>query len=113
MTLIAEDLLLLVLDDEKGTLVTAYPQVALGGAVLVELAMDGAVEIEEKASVWRTAKVHPVAGHEPDDPLLRTAYDVVAEKERGAGRRVIPLTAQSQSPRECDPRGIASSRIGR
>jgi hypothetical protein len=84
MTLIAEDLLLLVLDDEKGTLVTAYPQVALGGAVLVELAMDGAVEIEEKASVWRTAKVHPVAGHEPDDPLLRAAYGVVAEKERGA-----------------------------
>lgn len=47
-TLIAEDLLLLVLDDVKGTLTTAYPRTALGGAVLIELALAEAVAVEEK-----------------------------------------------------------------
>lgn len=83
-TLIAEDLLLLVLDDDKGTVTTAYPQTALGGAVLVELALDGAVEVEEKTSVWRSAKVSPVAARRPDDAILAAAYDVVAEKPRTA-----------------------------
>lgn len=83
MALIAEDLLLLVLDDEKGTMQTAYPRPALGGAVLVELALTGAVEVEEKTSVWRTAKVR-VTGQVPADDVLRDAYAVVAEKERSA-----------------------------
>lgn len=82
--LIAEDLLLLLLDDEKGTIQTAYSQTALGGGVLVELALTGAVEVEEKTGVWRTAKVRVVAGREPEDEVLRAAYDLVGEKERGA-----------------------------
>lgn len=98
--LIAEDLLLLVLDDEKGTMQTAYPRPALGGAVLVELALTGAVEVEEKASVWKTAKVR-VTGQVPDDEVLRDAYDVVAEKERSAqdlvdrlGRKLVDRLAE-------------------
>lgn len=83
-TLIAEDLLLLLLDDEKGSVQTAYPQTALGGAVLIELALAGAVEVEAKTSVWRTAKVRAVAGRRPEDAVLRTAYDLVGERERGA-----------------------------
>lgn len=84
MTLIAEDLLLLLLDDESGRLTgTSYPQPALGGALLVELATTGAVEVEERRSVWRSAKV-TVTGQLPADPLLRTSYDVVAEKSRSA-----------------------------
>jgi len=83
MTLIAEDLLLLVLDDEKGTMQTAYARPVLGGAVLVELALTGAVEVEEKTSVWRSAKVR-VTGQVPDDEVLRDACAVVAEKERSA-----------------------------
>ena len=39
MTLIAEDLLLLLLDDESGKPQTHELAVALGGAVLVELAL--------------------------------------------------------------------------
>jgi hypothetical protein len=82
--LLAEDLLLLLLDDEKGTLATAYPQPALGGALLVELALAGSVEVEEKTTAWRKAKVHPVDGRTPPEPLLREAYDVVATKPRSA-----------------------------
>ena len=83
-TLIAEDLLLLVLDDEKGTITTSYPQTALGGAVLVELALGGAVKVEERTSVWRAAKVTTVAGRRPDDDVLAAAYDVVGERPRTA-----------------------------
>jgi hypothetical protein len=31
--------------------------VALGGALLAELALTGAIELSEKTSVWRSAKV--------------------------------------------------------
>jgi hypothetical protein len=82
-TLIAEDLLLLLLDDAKGTMTTSSPQTALGGAVLIELALTGAVEVEEKKGRWRSAKVQ-VTGPPPTDELLRAAYDVVAAKERSA-----------------------------
>ena len=57
VTLIAEDLLLLLLDDESGKPPTNQLQVALGGAILVELALAEAVVVEEKTSMWRAAKV--------------------------------------------------------
>lgn len=83
--LIAEDMLLLLLDDESGKLtLTSYPQTVLGGALLVELATAGAVEVEEKTSVWRSAKVRAVAGAAPADPVLRAAYDVIADRPRTA-----------------------------
>ena len=84
-TLIAEDLLLLLLDDDSGKLtLTSYPQTVLGGALLVELATTGAVEVEETTGVWHAARVRAVAGAAPQDPVLRTAYDVVAAKPRTA-----------------------------
>ncbi|GGD16561.1 GOLPH3/VPS74 family protein [Nocardioides daphniae] len=87
-TLIAEDLLLLLMDDEKGRLAAAsYAQPLFGGALLAELALDGAVEVEEKRGMWHTAKVHavhPPAGGAAPDPLLARAWEVVAEKPRTA-----------------------------
>ncbi|MBA2956303.1 GPP34 family phosphoprotein [Nocardioides sp. MAH-18] len=113
-TLIAEDLLLLLLDDEKGTIQTAYPQTALGGGVLIELALTGAVEVEERSRVWRSTKVRPVAGQEPEDPVLRTAYDLVAEKERGAQDLVerIGKGLQKQLPERLAERGLVERRDG-
>ncbi|MCR6033420.1 GPP34 family phosphoprotein [Nocardioides sp. zg-579] len=85
MTLIAEDLLLLLLDDAKGTLAaSSYLPTALGGALLVELALAGAVEVEEKRGFWQTAKVRATATTPPQDPLLAAALATVAEKERSA-----------------------------
>jgi len=85
MTLIAEDLLLLMLDDDKGTLTgTSYPQPALGGALLIELALTGAVEVEEKTSMWKSAKVRAIPDARPEDPVLGGGYDLVAEKPRSA-----------------------------
>jgi hypothetical protein len=83
VSLIAEDLLLLLLDDDRGTLSMSYPQPTLGGALLVELALVGVVRVE-KTSAWRSAKVVAEPGVEVDDPLLRAALATVAEKERSA-----------------------------
>ncbi|WP_101523922.1 GOLPH3/VPS74 family protein [Nocardioides houyundeii] len=85
-TLIAEDLLLLLMDDEKGRLsASSQAQPLLGGALLVQLALDGAVEVEETNSRWRPAKVEArqVAGTDPD-PLLAGAWETVAQKPRSA-----------------------------
>jgi hypothetical protein len=82
--LIAEELLLLLLDDESGKPQTQQLQIALGGAVLAELALDGMVEVAEKPSLWRSARVRPVPGAAPDDPVLRAALATVGEKERTA-----------------------------
>ncbi|HYF74912.1 MAG TPA: GPP34 family phosphoprotein [Nocardioides sp.] len=94
-TLIAEDLLLLLLDDDDGKLtITSYPETVLGGALLVELAVTGAVEVEDKTSAWRSAKVR-TTGEAPTDPLLRAAYDVVGEKARTATDLVSRLGKDS------------------
>ncbi|WP_243057905.1 GPP34 family phosphoprotein [Nocardioides sp. SR21] len=91
-TLISEDLLLLVLDDTKGAVTgTINLPAALGGAVLTELALIGAVEVQEKAGMWSTAKVRTVADARPEDPTLAAAYDVVAERPRTAQDLVTRL----------------------
>ncbi len=84
VTLIAEDLLLLLLDDDSGKPQTNQLQVALGGAVLVELALNEAVVVEEKTSMWRAAKVRVAPAAETEDQVLLDALAIVAEKERSA-----------------------------
>ncbi|SES33560.1 GOLPH3/VPS74 family protein [Lentzea albida] len=73
--LIVEDLALLLMDDESGTPAAAGTlHYTMGGAVLVELALAGLVEVRDKKVV--------AAGTAPDDPLLRSGYEKVAEKPR-------------------------------
>ncbi|PUA80956.1 GOLPH3/VPS74 family protein [Nocardioides currus] len=89
MTLIAEDLLLILLDDDTGTLSHSDKiQPLLGGALLVELALAERIEVAEKTSIWSSAKV-AVVEHEPledtlFDPLLDQALATIAEKPRTA-----------------------------
>lgn len=82
--LVAEDLLLLLLDDAKGTAQSSFMQPALGGALLVELAMDGCVDVGP-GSRWRPARVAGVVGASmPADPVLAHARTLVEEKPRTA-----------------------------
>ena len=93
MTLIAEDLLILLLDGAKGTVsMWGSPDVALGGAVLAELALLGLATVEEKTSIWRGAKVR-ATGPAPADlhPVLVDALATVAEKDRAASTLVTKL----------------------
>ena len=83
-TLIAEDLLLLLLDDNKGTTPSGTAvSTALGGAVLLELAVAGAVDAG-KRSRWKQPKVHVVDAARVTDPLLERAVRTIAEKDRTA-----------------------------
>ena len=86
MTLIAEDLLLVLLDDAKGTVSTwGKTDAVLGGAVLAELAVTGQVTVDEHKSIWRTDKVHASETAPADlDPLLAEALATIAEKDRKA-----------------------------
>lgn len=89
--LIAEDLLLLLLDDEKGTMPSVQHQPLLGGALLIELALAGDVEVGAKHKLWRTTPVHPAAGAAPTDPELTAALALVAQKQRNAQELVVRL----------------------
>ncbi|WP_457206326.1 GOLPH3/VPS74 family protein [Nocardioides sp. P5_C9_2] len=90
-TLIAEDLLLLLLDDERGTLAASDKvQPLLGGALLLELAIAGRVEVSERSSRWSTAKVVAV-GTPLGEPVLDAAMARVAEKPRTAQDLVARL----------------------
>jgi hypothetical protein len=84
-SLIAEDLLLLLLDDDSGKLSgTTYLDTGIGGAVLVELALSGFVDVVKGSGIWARAKVVPTVSDPPSDPFLLEALDVVRAKERTA-----------------------------
>ena len=65
--LIAEDLLLLLLDDESGKI--ASIETAVGGAILVELSLRGAVELTER-EFFRQPKVVAADEESPLPPVL-------------------------------------------
>ena len=84
-TLIAEDLVLLLLDDESGRLTnTSHLDTGIGGALLVELALAETVTVVKGSGLWARAKVQPTGLSAPADPVLTEALSVVAEKERTA-----------------------------
>ncbi|MFW6776139.1 GOLPH3/VPS74 family protein [Nocardioides sp. CPCC 205120] len=92
MTLIAEDLLLLLLDDEDGTLLQqSFLDQALAGAVLAELAAERLVELGEERRWGAKPHVLPVRGARTDDLVLATALERVAEKPRDAQGLLHPL----------------------
>ncbi|MDV8024424.1 GOLPH3/VPS74 family protein [Rhodococcus sp. IEGM 1330] len=83
MTLIAEDLLLLLLDDDSGKPLadsTKLPRV-LAGALVVELAMSGSLRITGPDEQMKKDHV-VVAGSTPGDELLRRVFDLVASASR-------------------------------
>jgi len=97
-TLIAEDLLLLLLEDDSGKLTNStYVDVGIGGALLVELALDGAVEVVKGSGMWARSKVRP-AGAVPSEPVLLEAMRVVAEKELSAQDLVSRLGKKRRDP---------------
>ena len=76
---IYEEILLLALDDDKGTADSAgFYTKALGGAILAELAMTGAVTIEDD----KKKRVHAVRGARLDDPILAECYAMVTEAKK-------------------------------
>jgi len=93
MTLIAEDLLLVLLDDKKGTVSTwGKTDAVLGGAVLTELAVAGLVTVDRHNSIWRADKVHASEPAPSElDPVLADALALIAEKDRKASDLVTKI----------------------
>lgn len=82
--LIAEDLLLLLLDDESGDPLvdgTRLPRV-LAGAVLLELALDGYVTPADEGEDVRKGRLAVRREEVPEDPILARAVDVIAQARR-------------------------------
>ena len=113
--LLAEDLLLLLLDDETGRIAAAQAlQPALGGALLTELALAERVRVGEKAGFWTAAKVE-VTGTPVGEPMLDHALEVVAQKPRPAQDVVNRLGKGAKEQlleRLCD-RGVLQRREDR
>jgi hypothetical protein len=84
MTTLAEDLLLLVLDDESGrpALDSSTLPIALGGAVLLELALAGRVDVERDAGMLKRERVVVRDPAPLGDPVLDGALATVAARER-------------------------------
>lgn len=90
--LLVEDLMLLLLDDDSGVPAGAGTlYYTLGGAMLVDLALRGAVEIDESRTGAAGPKVLAVARGALPDPLLQSAYEKVAEKPRGVQTLLITI----------------------
>lgn len=82
-TLIAENVLLLMLDDDSGAFVAADRlRPALAGALLAELALTGAVEVETSKGLWKRAQVVVDDATAVTDPVLIGALQDIGEKPR-------------------------------
>lgn len=84
--LIAEDLVLLILEDATGSPVRGLGDVRkrnilLGGALLAELALTGSIEVRKK-SVLHSPKVHPVTEGVPADYCLQQAITIIRERPK-------------------------------
>jgi hypothetical protein len=82
--ILAEDLLLLALDDETGRsrVDGSSLPVGLGGAVLLELALAGRVEVEKQGGVFSRERVLVRDSAPLDDPVLTDGLALVGEKPR-------------------------------
>ncbi len=83
-SLIAEDLLLLLLDDESGDPLvdgTRLPRV-LAGAVLLELALDGYVTPADQGEDVKRGRLAVRRAEAPADPILARALGEVADARR-------------------------------
>lgn len=78
---LAEDVLLLLFDPRSGTIAGEGNNLfhTLAGAVLVDLALQGRIDIDERTTL-RGREVRAVAGDPPTDPLLRGVWDRIARK---------------------------------
>lgn len=99
MELIAEDLLLLLIDELSGRPLIDSTRMtsSLAGALLLELALTGVV-VPEDPTV-RTGKSKVVAlGQQPADPLLQLAWESCSDKPRRAAAVIQKLDSRVKEP---------------
>ncbi|MDT2010160.1 GPP34 family phosphoprotein [Rhodococcus opacus] len=97
MTLLAEDLLLLLLDDASGKPVVDGTRMSrvLAGAVLLELALDDVVTPAEPGEDVKKGRLVVREGSMPQDPLLARAVDLIGTSKPMKPEAVIEKLAKN------------------
>ncbi len=116
--LLVEDLMLLLLDDDGASISGAgVLHYILGGAVLVEMAMEGHVELDDgKGSGWGNGPiVKPVGGRSFNDPLLAEAYEVISKKEQRVQPVILALGSDLRTTvlERLETRGLIRKETGK
>lgn len=84
MALLAEDLLLLLLDDRRGSLLvdSTSADSALAGAVLLELALEGRIDVAGEGSSVKKGRLYALDRDPLGDPVLDRALARIAVEQR-------------------------------
>jgi hypothetical protein len=99
--LIAEDLLLLLLDDETGKTpgMIASVDTGLAGAVLVELALLELVDVADEGESVRRGRLVLRPGNPPAHPVLANALEILRDKEGKKPKDVLSTVAKGLKDR--------------
>ena len=91
--LIAEDLLLLLTDDQSGKLMVASNQadIALDGALMIELALEQRVDVAAEDGVVRKGRLLVMDASPTSDSLLDEALGRIAAKQGRKPKNVVPV----------------------
>ncbi|WP_308800012.1 GOLPH3/VPS74 family protein [Agromyces silvae] len=94
---LAEDLMLALFQPGSGTIAGENTLFyVLGGAVVTELALGEHVRADDDGAGG--PRVGAVVGHPPSDPLLRSAWDYVAEKPRSVQTVLAAIGPRLREP---------------
>src|ERR1044072_1714259 len=107
--LLAEELLLLALDDESGRVVVSEIDRGLRGAVLLELALLGRVRVAEKGEDVRAGRLVLVPGSPLPHPVLAEGLAVLEGREGRKPEHVIDKLTKGLRDRLAD--GLVQSGV--
>src|ERR1044072_3996078 len=100
--LLAEELLLLGLDDHTGKVVVSELDKGLAGAGLIELALTERVRVAEKGEAGRAGRAVVMPGPAPAPPARAGAGELVAAREGRRPKDVIGKLSQRLRERLAD-----------
>lgn len=97
--LLAEDVLLLLTDDETGKFIGPYPDLVVSGGLLSDLALAGNVRVTESGESVRKNRVVTVPDAPwPVDPLLAETLEVIGRKDRRFTSTVVDQISYAIKP---------------
>lgn len=103
-----EEIMLLALRDEKGTIAVGFPEQVIAGAVLAELLLDGRISVEET----RKQLVDVRDGNAYGDPVIDECLEKIAtSKRRGSIKTWVTRLAGMKNLRHMAAQQLCDRRI--
>src|SRR5918997_7153643 len=100
--LLAEELLLLALDDRTGKNRLQSIDLGLAGAVLIELALLERVRVAERGESVRAGRLVVTPGPAPENPVLARGLAVLSEREGRKPEKVLQALGKGLRARLTD-----------